>query len=383
MFHASQFMTDVSLHHISKSYDGKTAVVKDFNLAIPSGQITALLGPSGCGKTTLLKMIAGLLEPTDGDILFNGRSVLPIPAEKRNAVMVFQNHLLFPYMTVEENVGFGLRMRGEKQADIAHRVSEMLALVKLPGYEKRKPKELSGGQQQRVALARALIIEPGVLLLDEPLSNLDAHLRDEMRELIIGIQRKLGITTVMVTHDQEEAVILANHIAMIFEGELQQFASPVDFYERPLSERVARFFGGVNFLRGERQENEVVTKLGVFKTTPFAELVEAAPVAAPNKNGPVLLTIRPENVEILAEPAPNSFPAHVLSRMYVGTHTRLKIQPEVNPVAELVEAEPAEVVTEPVEVHTFEIITDAAGIHTYQETQTVYVHFPPDKIWLL
>lgn len=148
-------MTEVSLHHINKSYDGKTAVVEDFNLTIPSGQITALLGPSGCGKTTLLKMIAGLLEPNAGDIAFNGRSVLPIPAEKRSAVMVFQNHLLFPYMTVAENVGFGLRMRGEKQADIADRVSEMLALVKLPGYEKRKPKELSGGQQQRVALARA------------------------------------------------------------------------------------------------------------------------------------------------------------------------------------------------------------------------------------
>jgi ABC-type Fe3+/spermidine/putrescine transport system ATPase subunit len=353
-------MTDVSLQHISKSYDGKTAVVKDFDLTIPSGQITALLGPSGCGKTTLLKMIAGLLEPTDGDVLFNGRSVLPIPAEKRNAVMVFQNHLLFPYMTVEENVGFGLRMRGEKQADIVDRVSEMLALVKLPGYEKRKPKELSGGQQQRVALARALIVEPGVLLLDEPLSNLDAHLRDEMRELIIGIQRKLGITTVMVTHDQEEAVILATHIAMIFEGELQQFASPVDFYERPLSERVARFFGGVNFLRGEKQGNKVTTTLGVFETD-----------VCDHENGTVLLTIRPENVEICDHPISNSFPARVLSRMYVGTHTRLKIQPETAPVAELVEAP------------TFEIITDAAGIHTYQETQTVYIHFPPDKIWLL
>jgi ABC-type Fe3+/spermidine/putrescine transport system ATPase subunit len=357
-------MTEVSLHHINKSYDGKTVVVNDFNLTIPSGQITALLGPSGCGKTTLLKMIAGLLEPTEGgDIAFNGRSVLSIPAEKRSAVMVFQNHLLFPYMTVEENVGFGLRMRGEKQDAIAERVSQMLALVKLPGYEKRKPKELSGGQQQRVALARALIVEPDVLLLDEPLSNLDAHLRDEMRDLIIGIQRKLGITTVMVTHDQEEAVILANHIAMIFEGELQQFGSPVDFYERPLSERVARFFGGVNFVPGVKREQKVVTELGVFQTT-----------SCPHENGSVLLTIRPENVEILDAPTRNSFPAHVLSRMYVGTYTRLKIQPEIASVAEPVKAEPVEVI---------EIITDSSGIHTYQETQTVHIHFPPDKIWLL
>jgi ABC-type Fe3+/spermidine/putrescine transport system ATPase subunit len=305
-------------------------------------------------------MIAGLLEPTAGDVAFNGRSVLPIPTEKRSAVMVFQNHLLFPHMTVEDNVGFGLRMRGEKKADIAGRVSEMLALVKLPGYENRKPKELSGGQQQRVALARALIVEPEVLLLDEPLSNLDAHLRDEMRELILGIQRHLGITTIIVTHDQEEAVILANQIAMIFEGELQQFGSPIDFYERPLSERVARFFGGVNFLPGEKQENEVMTALGVFQTHD-----------CPQENGSVLLTIRPENVKILTAPAPNSFPAHVLSRMYVGTHTRLKIMPTV---AEPVEAEPTKVI---------EIITDAAGIHTYKETQTVYIHFPPDKIWLL
>ncbi len=358
-------MTEVSLHHLNKSYDGKTAVVTDFNLTIPSGQITALLGPSGCGKTTLLKMIAGLLSPTSGDVAFNGRSVLPIPAEKRNAVMVFQNHLLFPYMTVAENVGFGLRMRGQKQADIADRVSEMLALVKLPGYEKRKPKELSGGQQQRVALARALIVEPEVLLLDEPLSNLDAHLRDEMRELIIGIQRNLGITTVIVTHDQEEAVILADHIAMIFEGELQQFGAPVDFYERPLSERVARFFGGVNFVPGEKKENKVITALGEFKTV--TELVEVT-------NGSVLLTIRPENVEILDHAAPNSFPARVIGRMYVGTHTRLKIQPETIAVAVLATAEPVEAI---------EIITDASGIHAYQETQTVYIHFPPDKIWLL
>ena len=352
-------MTEVSLHNLNKSYDGKTAVVTDFNLTIPSGQITALLGPSGCGKTTLLKMIAGLLEPSNGDVAFNGRSVLPIPAEKRNAVMVFQNHLLFPYMTVAENVGFGLRMRGQKQAEIVDRVFEMLAMVKLPGYEKRKPKELSGGQQQRVALARALIVEPEVLLLDEPLSNLDAHLRDEMRELIIGIQRDLGITTVIVTHDQEEAVILADQIAMIFEGELQQFGAPVDFYERPLSERVARFFGGVNFLLGEKKDNKVITALGDFET-----------IHCSHENGPVLLTIRPENVEILDQPAPNSFPARVLSRMYVGTHTRLKIQPET--ATELAE-----------EDAVIEIITDASGIHAYQETQTIYIHFPPENIWLL
>ncbi|MFO7680884.1 MAG: ABC transporter ATP-binding protein [Chloroflexota bacterium] len=349
-------MTEVTLHHLTKSYDGKTAVVSDFSLTMPGGQITALLGPSGCGKTTLLKMIAGLLEPTTGDIAFNGRSVLSLPAEKRSAVMVFQNHLLFPHMSVAENVGFGLRMRGEKQKEIAERISDMLALVRLPGYETRKPKELSGGQQQRVALARALIVEPAVLLLDEPLSNLDAHLRDEMRDLILTIQRQLAITTIMVTHDQEEAVILAAHIAMIFEGALQQFGSPVDFYERPLSERVARFFGGVNFLPGEKKGEVVSTELGVFQTA-----------VCPQENGPVLLTIRPEDVALCTEPALNSFPAHVLSRMYVGTHTRLKLTP----------------VTAGANLPPIEIITSAAAIHAYQENQTVYLQFPPEKIWLV
>lgn len=364
-------MTDVSLSHLTMSYDGKTAVVSDFNLHIPSGQITALLGPSGCGKTTLLKMIAGLLEPDQGDIAFNGRSVRAIPAEKRSAVMVFQNHLLFPHMSVAENVGFGLRMRGQSQKEIAGRVSEMLALVKLPGYEQRKPKELSGGQQQRVALARALIVEPEVLLLDEPLSNLDAHLRDEMRELILGIQRDLGITTIIVTHDQEEAVILAGQIALIFEGTLQQFGPPVDFYERPLSERAARFFGGVNFLPGVKKGGNVVTKLGAFETA-----------VCPHDNGPVLLTIRPENVQILTEPATNSFPAHVVSRMYVGTHTRLKIVPVT--AAEPVEVGPVEPVVEPVEAAAaIEVITGADAIHSYKKNQTVFIHFPPEKIWLL
>jgi ABC-type Fe3+/spermidine/putrescine transport system ATPase subunit len=347
-------MTEVTLHQINKSYDGKTAVVSDVSLTIPSGQMTALLGPSGCGKTTILKMIAGLLLPTSGDILFDGRSVLPIPAEKRGAVMVSRNPLLFPHMTVAENVGFGLRMRGHKQRDIVGRVPEALALVGLSGYEKRKPKELSGGQQQRVALARALVVEPQALLLDEPLSHLDARLRDEMRALIVSIQRQLGVTTIIAAHGREEAARWAAQIGLIFGGELQQFGPPVDFYERPSSERVARFFGGVNFLPGVKRGDKVVTALGVFGAV------------CPHDDGPVLLTIRPENVRILAEAAVNTFPAHVLSRIYGGAYTRLKIAP----------------VTELVEAPHFEITT-ADGIHTYQKEQIVHVQFPPEKIWLL
>ncbi|MGB1289372.1 MAG: ABC transporter ATP-binding protein, partial [Aggregatilineales bacterium] len=209
-------MTHVILDKIQKIYPGATIpAVDDFSLDIPSGRLVAFLGPSGCGKTTTLKMIAGLINPTAGRITFDGDDILPIPSEKRGAVMVFQNYLLFPYMSVGDNVGFGLKMRGVDKKTIQKKVQQMLELVKLPDIAKRRPAQLSGGQQQRVALARALITEPRVLLLDEPLSNLDAHLRDEMRELILMIQRDLKVTTVFVTHDQEEAVMLADRIALM------------------------------------------------------------------------------------------------------------------------------------------------------------------------
>ncbi|MBL8045364.1 MAG: ABC transporter ATP-binding protein, partial [Anaerolineales bacterium] len=256
-------MTHVALNQLTKTYGTFTAV-HQLSLNIPSGQITALLGPSGCGKTTTLKMLAGLIAPTSGDIAFDDSSVLNTPAERRGAVMVFQNHLLFPYMSVAENVAFGLKMRGADKKTTARQVSELLAHVQLAGFDKRKPHELSGGQQQRVALARALITQPRVLLLDEPLSNLDAYLRDEMRELILMLQRERGITTVVVTHDQEEAVILADRIALLFHGELQQFAAPRAFYERPTNERVARFFGGTNFLHGTQTGTIITTPHGVF-----------------------------------------------------------------------------------------------------------------------
>ena len=230
-------MTHIILDVLTKVYSGtQVPAVDRFSLDIPHGELVAFLGPSGCGKTTTLKMIAGLIRPTSGGILFDSENVLPIPAEKRGAVMVFQNYLLFPYMSIGDNVGFGLKMRGVDKKTMRQKVQEMLELVKLPDISNRRPNQLSGGQQQRVALARALITEPRVLLLDEPLSNLDAHLRDEMRELILTIQKELNVTTIFVTHDQEEAVLLADQIALIFEGVLQQYASPGEFYQRPISE---------------------------------------------------------------------------------------------------------------------------------------------------
>lgn len=233
-------MTQVRISNLTKVYPGATVPsVKNLDLEIESGELTALLGPSGCGKTTTMKMIAGLLCPTYGDITFDGQSILSLKPEDRGVVMVFQNYLLFPYMSVADNIGFGLRMRKMPKSEIKPRVDEMLELMKLPDLGDRRPSELSGGQQQRVALARALIIRPKVLLLDEPLSNLDAHLRLEMRDLIRSLQQEFGITTIFVTHDQEEAVVLADKVALILDGELRQYDKADVFYKRPADEQVA------------------------------------------------------------------------------------------------------------------------------------------------
>jgi ABC-type Fe3+/spermidine/putrescine transport system ATPase subunit len=348
-------MTEVQLHALHKRYDNQHHAVADMSLVGPCGQITALLGPSGCGKTTVLKMIAGLLPPTSGDITFDGQSVRLVPPEKRGAVMVFQNQLLFPHMNVADNVAFGLKMRGESGAAIHRRVEEMLEMVRLPGYGRRQLHQLSGGQMQRVALARALIVAPKVLLLDEPLSNLDAHLRHEMRDLILTLQRQLGITTILVTHDQEEAVILADRVALIFDGVLQQVGKPADFYERPLTEPIARFFGSVNFIPGIKRGSCVKTSLGQFPL----ERADLVP------DGPVKLTIRPENVKLSSCQQENSVPGCILGHVYAGTHTRFKIataDPELPPL---------------------EILADAASQRRYQDGDTVYLQFPPPKIWLI
>lgn len=253
--------TTVEVDNLTKRF-GDVEAVSAVNLRFAPGKVTAVLGPSGCGKTTTLKIIVGLLAPTFGDVLFDGRSMVHTKAEKRGAVMVFQSHLLFPYMSVQDNVGFGLRMRGVSKKEMWVRSCEMLERVGLGGLETRRPHQLSGGQQQRVALARALVVEPKVLLLDEPLSNLDAHLREDMRLLIAKIQQDLGLTTIVVTHDQQEAVVLADRIALMLDGRLEQVGSPEDFYARPRTESVARFFRCRNLVRGELEDGVVKTSLG-------------------------------------------------------------------------------------------------------------------------
>ncbi len=307
-------MTHVSINGLTKQYPGAAIPALDrLSLEIPSGELTALLGPSGCGKTTTMKMIAGLLEPTSGDVTFDGRSILRDKPERRGVVMVFQNYLLFPYMSVADNVGFGLKMRGVPRPEIEARVTEMLALVKLPELGRRRPAELSGGQQQRVALARALIVQPNVLLLDEPLSNLDAHLRFEMRDLIRSLQRDMGITTIFVTHDQEEAVVLADRVALILDGKLRQYAPADVFYKRPADEPVARFFGGQNFVPGQSDGAVFESALGRLL------LPEGA------RKGAGKLTVRPENVKIGAG-AENALTATLVERIYLGTQTRLRLR---------------------------------------------------------
>jgi len=238
----------LALAALSKDYGVGEPAVDRLDLAIDRGEFVALLGPSGCGKTTTLRMIAGLVEPTGGRILLGGEELTAKPVHRRNIGMVFQSYALFPHMSVADNVAFGLEIRGIASADIRGRVAEALALVRLSGFEARRPKQLSGGQQQRVALARALVIRPDLLLLDEPLSNLDAKLREEMRGEIREIQRRLGITTVFVTHDQTEALALADRVAVMEKGRLAQLGTPEEVYERPATPFVARFVGRINSL---------------------------------------------------------------------------------------------------------------------------------------
>lgn len=243
--------TTVEIKGISKSYVKNVKVLNPVDLTIHSGELFFLLGSSGCGKSTLLRIIAGLLKPDSGSILFDGTEITGFPPEKRKAAMVFQNYALWPHMNVFENIAFGLQIQGEKKAAIRETVSEMLELVRLADCADRKIQSLSGGQQQRVALARALAVNPSVLLLDEPLSNLDARLRDSMRLEIRRICKERGVTAVYVTHDRREALSMADRIAVLDKGNLVQLGTPHQLYRRPVNNFVAGFLGDANFLRGK------------------------------------------------------------------------------------------------------------------------------------
>ncbi len=241
-------MTPVSIRGLQKSYDGKTPVLDGIDLEIAAGELFFLLGKSGCGKTTLLRLLAGFIHADQGRILFEGKDVSGIPTEERDIGMVFQSYALWPHLSVEDNVGFSLEVKGAGKGECKKRVEETLALVELEGFGRRRIGELSGGQQQRVALARAIIAKPKVLLLDEPLSNLDFRLRGEMRRSIRRVCKAAGVTAVYVTHDQNEALSTADRIALLVEGRVEQVGTPRELYESPRTEAVARFVGEANIL---------------------------------------------------------------------------------------------------------------------------------------
>ncbi|WP_051582728.1 ABC transporter ATP-binding protein [Leucobacter sp. PH1c] len=288
----------LSIRSLRKIYPKTSApAVNDVNLDVRRGDLVALLGPSGCGKTTTLRMVAGLLEPSSGEIFVDGSDVVSTPVHKRGMGMVFQSYALFPHLTVEENVAFGLQMHRVPRGEISARVSQALDNVQLGHLAKRKPAALSGGQQQRVALARALVIQPTLLLLDEPLSNLDAKLREAMRKEIRAIQQESGTTTLFVTHDQDEALDMADRIAILNNGVIEQYDSPSAIYENPATRFVANFVGKANFIDVETRSSPSGGKYSV-ESALFGKLTVRG---APGIDASAALVVRPHRVSVAAK----------------------------------------------------------------------------------
>ena len=318
----------VECKNIALAY-GATQVLKGISLTIEPGEFFALLGPSGSGKSTLLRLIAGFNFAQSGQITVDGSDITRIPPWRRNIGMVFQNYALWPHMTVERNVAFGLEERKMPRAEIARKVKDVLALVGLTDFAQRRPNQLSGGQQQRVALARTLAIEPKVLLLDEPLSNLDAKLRVQMRQELKSLQRRLGITTIFVTHDQEEALTTCDRIAVMDQGVIQQIGTPMELFDSPVNRFVANFVGTINFVEGHVENSpngssflsELLGKIALPAATPVGATTRAA------------LALRPHTINIIAEPAvPTNasrgsinVPGNILEREFLGEFVRYHI----------------------------------------------------------
>jgi spermidine/putrescine ABC transporter ATP-binding subunit len=316
-------MSEVQVLDVVKSY-GNVKAVDSLDLKIFDGEFIALLGPSGCGKTTLLRLIAGLIKPDQGSILIGGKHVENVPPYERNLAMVFQNYSLFPHMTVFDNVSFALKIRGTLPDETRRRVSKALEMVRLPGYEERYPFQLSGGQQQRVALARAIVYEPEVLLLDEPFGALDRKLRGEMQIEIKTLQRQLGITTIFVTHDQEEALTISHRIAVMYSGRLEQVDTPEGIYERPQSSFVSDFIGVTNLMHGEIIE----TGAGcAFKTDRGLLLPWVTSLPAGKKAN---ISIRPEKIELVPLSAVEhaALTGEINEKIFLGsvTHYYLKFE---------------------------------------------------------
>ncbi|MDP9410612.1 MAG: ABC transporter ATP-binding protein [Actinomycetota bacterium] len=314
-------MATVQLENLTKAF-GEVRALEDLSLELEAGEFVSLLGPSGCGKTTALRLVAGFEKPTEGRILLDGKDISRISPNKRNMGMVFQAYSLFPNMTAEENVGFGLRVRGESAERRSRRVGELLEIVGLSHAADRYPHQLSGGMQQRVALARALAIEPEVLLLDEPLSALDAKVRVQLREEIRRVQTELGVTTMFVTHDQEEALAVSDRVAVLSDGRLEQVGTPPEIYGEPGSPFVAEFIGTMNRLEA--------TVVGPGQVEYDGRRLEVDAVAGCSPGERVLVLVRPETVELSGfdgdGPAPDgALEGRIIGHSFLGPVTRLKI----------------------------------------------------------
>ncbi|MCH2141374.1 MAG: ABC transporter ATP-binding protein [Phycisphaerales bacterium] len=315
-------MTMIRMEGLVKRY-GTVTAVNGIDLTINSGELFFLLGPSGCGKTTLLRMLAGFLEPTAGMLFFDDRDVTATPANKRQTGMVFQSYALWPHLTVRQNVAYGLEVRKVQSAQRDQRVMEALEAVQLAALADRKPNALSGGQQQRVALARALVVEPSIVLLDEPLSNLDARLRQRMRSEIRRICKDRGLTGVYVTHDQEEAMSMADRIALLKDGAIEQIGTPEEMYGKPRTRFVAEFLGDTNLIQGTiaGQQGDLA---GI--QTPLGELLSASPASNLPDGGNVTCSIRPEAFVSAPPAGPHTALSGTVSeRMYLGERCRLRI----------------------------------------------------------
>jgi len=311
----------LQLLELTKVY-GDVVAADRVTLDIAPGEFITLLGPSGSGKTTTLMMVAGFVIPTSGQILVNGEDIAFKPPHKRNIGMVFQNYALFPHMTVAENIAFPLKMRKWPRQEIERAVKEALQLVRLPGFEDRYPRQLSGGQQQRVALARALVFRPPVLLMDEPLGALDKKLREEMQLEIKHIQESLNITTIYVTHDQEEALTMSDRIAVMRDGRIEQVGTPRELYERPASEFVANFIGESNLLTGQLERRDgrsyLVTSDGLRIVLPATEDIGAGES--------VTVALRPERIVIAEDRGENRFEGIIEEVIYVGEATKFRVR---------------------------------------------------------
>lgn len=318
--------SQVKMEGISKAYTKEFPVLSSLDLTVEKGEIFFLLGPSGCGKSTLLRIVAGLVKEDTGRILIDGEDISSLPPEKRRTAMVFQNYALWPHLSVFENVAFGLRVEKMPEKELKKRVDEALASVKMQDFASRKPGSLSGGQQQRIALARAIAVEPKVLLLDEPLSNLDAVLRDEMRLEIKHVCSERGLTAIYVTHDCREALSLGDHLALLDKGKIHQLGTPMELYQHPKSKFAASFLGGVNFLPGKIRKIEGKE---TFLETPFGLWNSLSPLPAGKKVGDnVTLLLRPEHINTVSASVQNSWEAVCISRTFFGERSRVVFQAE-------------------------------------------------------